>query len=233
MTLPPLHGAQAESWAALVELAPGFGKNWLLVGGQMVFLHMIERHMTDLRATDDIDVVVDLRAEPSGLGRIDRSLRGAGFQQDSPSPEGTAHRYRRGGAAVDVLAPDNMGERARLDLGAGRTIEAPGTTQALRRSSVVMVDLAGARAEIRRPDVIGALLGKAAAVMRISSQTAASRAKHLRDFDSLARLLGVDDRRSARLTRSERRTIVVLGESPEVSELGVASLRLLLDGGAS
>ncbi len=136
-------------------------------------------------------------------------------------------------AVVDVLAPDNMGERARLDLGAGRPIEAPGTTQALRRSSVVIVDLAGARAEIRRPDVIGALLGKAAAVMRIFSQTAAGRAKHLHDFDSLARLLGVADRRSADLTRSERKTIAVLGEAPELSELAGVSLRVLLDGEAS
>ncbi len=67
MTLPPLHGAQEESWAALVELAPGFGKNWLLVGGQMVFLHMIERHVTDLRATDDIDV-----GDGVVVGRVER-----------------------------------------------------------------------------------------------------------------------------------------------------------------
>ena len=40
--LPPLARGQAESWAALIELAPVFGDNWLLVGGQMVFLHEIE-----------------------------------------------------------------------------------------------------------------------------------------------------------------------------------------------
>ena len=131
IVLPPLIGGQAESWAALVELAPAFGDNWLLVGGQMVFLHEVERQATDVRPTDDVDVVVGLRAEPAGLTRIHSALITAGFDQDSPGPEGTAHRYRRRAAVIDVLAPDNVGSRAQLRLGAGRTIEAPGTTKPL------------------------------------------------------------------------------------------------------
>jgi len=230
IVLPPLIGGQAESWAALVELAPAFGENWLLVGGQMVFLHEVERQATDVRPTDDVDVVVDIRTEPAGLVRIHSALGDAGFDQDAPSPEGTAHRYRRGAAVINVLAPDNVGKRAQLQLGSGRTIEAPGTSQAFHRSGIVSVEIDGETAQITRPDVIGALLGKAAAVVKISSQSAASRAKHLRDFDSLARLLGVDDRQGAALTKSERRLVVVLGEAPELSELGAASLRLLADG---
>ena len=227
VVLPPLLGGQAESWSALVELAPAFGANWLLVGGQMVFLHEVERNATDVRPTNDVDVVVDLRAEPAGLDRIHSTLTNAGFGQDSPGPESTAHRYRRQAAVIDVLAPDNVGTRARLRLGTGRTIEAPGTTQAFARSGVVAVEVDGETAKIRRPDIVGALLGKAAAVAKISSQSAASRAKHLRDFDSLARLLGMVDREGADLTSSERRMIVALTEAPELSELAVASLRLL------
>jgi hypothetical protein len=66
-----------------------------LLGGQMVFLHEVERRATDVRPTDDVDVVVDLRAEPAGLTRIHASLSLAGFDQNDPSPEGMAHRYRR------------------------------------------------------------------------------------------------------------------------------------------
>lgn len=112
VVLPPLTGGQAQSWAALIELAPAFGDNWLLVGGQMVFLHEVERQATDTRPTDDIDVVIDLRAEPGGLRRIHQALAVTEFDQDPPGPEGTAHRYRRGAAVIDVLAPDN-----RLDMG--------------------------------------------------------------------------------------------------------------------
>jgi len=230
--LPPLAAGQADSWAALVEVAPVLGDNWLLVGGQMVFLHEVERRSTDIRPTDDIDVVVNLRAEPAGLVRVHEALIDAGFSQDPPSPDGTAHRYRRADAVFDVLAPDNVGERAQLSLGAGRTIEAPGTTQAFHRCDVVTVDLNGSPGSIRRPNLVGALVGKASAVIKISSQSAASRAKHLRDFDSLARMLGPLDRATADLTKSEKKLLRSLATDEELTELGRVSLAGLLATGS-
>jgi hypothetical protein len=228
--LPPLAGRQAESWSALVELAPTLGEHWLLVGGQMVFLHEVQRRAREVRPTDDIDVVVDLRVQPTGLVAIHRRLEAAGFAQDVPSAEGIAHRYRRAGAVIDVLAPDNIGARARLALGRGRTLSAPGTTQAFQRSQWVDVELAdGTGVAVRLPSIVGALLGKAAAVHEISSQTAAARAKHRRDLDSLATLLGVGDRRSAALSRSERRTIAALVDDTRLTALARASLRRLLE----
>ena len=41
------------------------------------------------------------------------------------------------------------------------------------------------------------------------------------------------DRRGADLTKSERRMIVSLAGAPELSELGAASLRLLVDAGTA
>ena len=43
VTLPPLVPGQAESWAALIELAESFGEDWMLVGGQLVFLRSPRR----------------------------------------------------------------------------------------------------------------------------------------------------------------------------------------------
>ena len=226
--LPPLVGGQAESWLALVELAESLGEHWLLVGGQMVFLHEVERRASQVRPTDDVDVVVDVRAEPAGLTRIHAVLVDAGFSQDAPSPDGVAHRYRRGQATFDVLAPDNLGSRAQLDLGVGRTIQAPGATQALRRSAVVRVHVGDQSAMIRRPNLDGALIGKAA-VVKIASQSPASRSKRLRDFDSLAQMLGPSDRAEASFTKSESRLITQLNESSDLSELGAASVKALLD----
>lgn len=226
--LPPLAGGQADSWAALVELAPVLGDNWLLVGGQMVFLHEVDRRSTDIRPTDDVDVVVNLRAEPAGLARVHEALLGADFSQDPPGPDGAAHRYRRGDAVFDVLAPDNVGERAQLSLGAGRTIEAPGTTQAFHRCDAVTVALDSSSGVIRRPNLVGALIGKASAVVKITSQSAASRAKHLRDFDSLARMLGSADRATADLTKGEKKLLGPLANVEEVTELGNAALDALL-----
>lgn len=233
VNLPPLAGGQAESWAALIELAPTLTDNWLLVGGQMVFLHEVERHAIDVRPTIDVDLVVDLRAEPTALTRVDETLRSAGFEQDPPSPDGAAHRYRRGAATLDVLAPDNIGPRAQLDLGLGRTIEAPGTRQAFDRSGTITVGVDGVFAEIRRPELVGALIGKAAAVTKITSQSSASKAKHLRDVDSLARLLGPDDRSTANLSSSERGLLGGFIELPDLSDVAAASLRLLVAAGGS
>ena len=128
----------------------------------------------------------------------------------------------------DVLAPDNVGERAQLSLGVGRTIEAPGTTQAFHRCDVVTVELDGSSAVIRRPNLVGALIGKASAVVKISSQSAASRAKHQRDFDALARLLGPVDRATAGLTRGEEKLLRRLTEASKLSALGAVALDLLL-----
>jgi hypothetical protein len=228
VALPALGGGQAASWAALIELAPMLGDHWLLIGGQMVLLHEVERHASAVRPTHDVDVAVNLRAVPSGLAAMHDALTSTGFRQDTPSPTGTAHRYRRGKAVIDVLAPDRIGSRARLTLGAGRTLEAPGSTQAFRRSELVTVTFEGAEATIRRPNLIGALLGKAAAVTKIPSQTMAERTKHLHDADALAQLLGVRDRRSADLTRTESRMLEALANEADLSPLASAQISLLL-----
>ena len=226
--LPPLAGGQAQSWRALIEIAPQLGHHWLLIGGQMVFLHEVERDSTDdVRPTNDIDLVVDLRIEPTVLGHTHRVLAAAGFEQDLPSPEGVAHRYRRGGATIDVLAPDHLGTRAKLSLGSGRTIEAPGTSQAFGRVSLVRVELDDDTGGIvRRPTLVGALLGKAAAVTEIVSMSSAERAKHVRDVDALARLLGPADRASASLTAKERSILAQVAEHPDMSRLAARSIQL-------
>ena len=76
---------------------------------------------------------------------------------------GLCHRPLRQARFGDGLF-DNVGERAQLSLGVGRTIEAPGTTQTFRRCDVVTVDLDGSLSAVRRRNLVGALIGKASAV---------------------------------------------------------------------
>ncbi|CAN5557060.1 hypothetical protein BH10ACT2_BH10ACT2_25340 [soil metagenome] len=232
--LPALAGGQAESWRALIEIAPHLGRHWLLIGGQMVLLHEVERESTDTRPTNDIDLVVDLRIDPAALEHTHSVLAGTGFSQDLPSPEGVAHRYRRDGATIDILAPDHMGTRAQLSLGSGRTIEAPGTSQAFGRVSLVRVELDDTTAAvIRRPTLVGALLGKATAVAEIVSMSSAERAKHVRDVDALARLVGPSDRAGAALTTKERSTLARIAKHPDISRLAARSIQLTIEPGQS
>ena len=227
--LPLLAGGQADSWHALIEIAPQLGRHWLLIGGQMVFLHEVERESTEIRPTNDIDLVVDLRIDPAALEHTNTVLAGAGFSQDLPSPEGVAHRYRSGGATIDILAPNHMGTRARLSLGSGRTVEAPGTSQAFGRLSLVRVELDDTTAAvIRRPTLVGALLGKATAVTEIVSMSSAERAKHVRDVDALARLVGPSDRAGSSLTTKERSMLARIAKHPDLSPLAARSIQLTI-----
>ena len=113
-------------------------------------------------------------------------------------------------------------------LGGGRTIEAPGGSQALVRSNVVNVELTdGSTARVRCPTLVGALLGKVAAVTQVVAQTSAERAKHVRDVDALARLPGPTDREQAHLTRKERSVLERTAEWPDLSALAQRSIVLL------
>lgn len=91
--LPELSGGQRASWQAFVEIAPRLGSAWLLVGGQMVLLHEIERGTGGTRPTDDVDVVIDLRVNPPGLTLVHAVLTRCGFEQAAPNADGIAHRY--------------------------------------------------------------------------------------------------------------------------------------------
>jgi len=42
------------------------------------------------------------------------AIETVGFEFAGASPEGIAHRYRRDGVSVDVLAPDGLGSRTDL-----------------------------------------------------------------------------------------------------------------------
>jgi hypothetical protein len=82
---------------------------------------------------------------------------------------------------------------------------------------------------VRRPTLVGALLGKATAVAEIVSMSSAERAKHVRDVDALARLLGPKDRASASLTKRERSTLAQVAEQPDMSQLGARSIHLMTE----
>ncbi|MBL6927098.1 MAG: nucleotidyl transferase AbiEii/AbiGii toxin family protein [Acidimicrobiia bacterium] len=231
VVLPPMVEGQAESWKALLEVAPSMGHDWILVGGQMVLLHCANRKHTGMRPTTDVDIVVDIRSPEQSLTRVNQLLIGAGFSQDQPGPEGLAHRYRRGSAVFDVLVPDHMGGRSDRRIGVGRTVEAPGTRQALGRAEVFQVETAGHAGLVRCPSLVGAVIGKVAAVLRIDSATPNTRQKHLDDVDVLATLLGADDRRLAALSQGERQMFerIVFEHGSTLSPLATRSIELTLE----
>ena len=210
VVLPPLDGQQAQAWDTLMAVAEDLGTGWTLIGGQMVLLHQAERSPAGtevvgraaLRWSYDLDVVVNLRTSRSRMGRIDSVLRGHGFKQQVV-PIG--HRYvDAAGTVFDVLAPDHLG-RHLPRLGRGNTLQAPGGTQALKRTARVVVEHDQYRASIPRPSLVGALLIKIAAASGPPDGRDPDR--HLLDVVTLATLVTPRDVTDAGLTRRERTRI--------------------------
>lgn len=188
-------------WRATAELATALPPDsWTLVGAQMVFLLAYEHDLPIGRTSGDVDLLMDVRALTGATQEASRVLQRLGYELDPPSPDGRAHRFRRVGAVVDVLAPDGVGRRASMTtVPPGRTIGVAGGSQALARSRLVHVLLEGRQVDIPCPSVLGAILIKTRAV-----DVADDPNKHVRDLALL--LAAVEDPRSIRdeLRKTER-----------------------------
>lgn len=152
-------------WETLLELSAADGPEWTLIGGQMVMLHASERGTAPLRVSRDLDVLVNSRVATGAVREFVVLLEKRGFGLAGTSPNGIAHRYTRGAASIDVLAPEGMGERADLvTTPPGRTIQVPGGTQALARTELIPVSHGGTEGFVPRPSLLGAIVVKAAAI---------------------------------------------------------------------
>lgn len=206
IVLPAMPPEQSASWLGLLDLYERLAEGWTLIGGQLVHLHCAERGQFPVRPTNDADTVIDVRADPTMLATFTGVLTDLGFASAGISAEGLQHRWIRGDASIDVLLPDGIGERASLRQGVtgSPTLPTAGGTQALQRSETVAVTVAGREGAVRRPNLVGALVGKAAALSNVSD---AGLGRHRRDFVILARLLTAGDFRSEELTKKDRQRL--------------------------
>ncbi|MGH9130911.1 MAG: hypothetical protein ACRDWV_04410 [Acidimicrobiales bacterium] len=207
VVLETLSEAQRQSWLSLLEVAKVFPTGWCLVGGQMVHLFCAERNFTPVRPTDDGDVALDVRAHPHILADFTQILIELGFAPSGASPEGHQHRWVRASASLDLLVPQDIGTRAAGRTGAtgGTTIESPGAQQALARSEEVTVRVAKAIGVIRRPNLLGALVSKAAAY---SVPVDRHKQRHMVDFAALAAITRRSDQIARQLTARDHRYLV-------------------------
>ncbi|HEV3070455.1 MAG TPA: hypothetical protein VGY76_03395 [Solirubrobacteraceae bacterium] len=201
-----------QLWSAVGELVERLPEQWVLIGGLMVQLHMIEHGVTDVRLTHDVDVLGQARP-PGALSLIDAALRDDDFKVVGLDLDGYAHRYERDGLIVDVLAPEGI--EPPPSLGAGRkAIGVPGGTQALDRSEIVTVIVEGSAFQLRRPTLLGAVLIKARSLM-VHSDPESQR-------EDLLRLLALleDPRETAHgLRKTERKWLRVAEQRLQLSAL--------------
>ena len=203
IVLPAMPEEQTASWLALLELYDVLAQGWTLIGGQLVHLHCAERGQFPERATNDADTVVDVRADPTILHTFTKALTDLGFRSAGISAEGRQHRWVRDKASLDVLLPEGIGERASAREGVTGS-PTQGGTQALARSEVVAVTVDGREGFVRRPNLVGALVVKAAAHTNVGDHDLR---RHRRDFLVLAGLITASDFGNEQLSKKDRQRL--------------------------
>jgi hypothetical protein len=175
-------------WHTLLGLYESIPSGWALVGGQMVHVHCWQRGVEPPRVTTDADLIVDLRADRQSLTRISDYLARFGYEEVGRSPANIGHRCIRDRAVIDLLIPEGLSERAAqaTTVTGARTVQVPGGTQALDRAQVVAVELDDRRGYVIRPSLLGALVGKAAA---LEIPVDPGRERHVSDFATLTSLI--------------------------------------------
>lgn len=139
--------------------------SWLLVGGLMTQVHAGLAGLSS-RATDDVDMLVDVLASSRNVGEVTRSLEGMGFEPQEPGLRGSAfHRMVKGGIVVDVLVADHLpaGRQKAARVNTWPMLETPGGAQAIERKVEVEIASENRRAAVFVPSLLGAIVLKCAA----------------------------------------------------------------------
>ena len=206
IVLPAMPPEQTASWLGILDLYDRLNEGWTLIGGQLVHLHCAERGEFPVRPTNDADTVIDVRADPTILHTFTKTLEDIGFKSAGISAEGRQHRWKRGDASIDVLLPEGIGEHAseRRGVTGSPTLPTEGGTQALRRTEVVAVSVDGREGFVRRPNLVGALVVKAAAHTNPGDRDLR---RHRRDFVILAGLITARDFAAEEVNKTDRRRL--------------------------
>jgi predicted nucleotidyltransferase len=175
--VPTPVGGWGAPWPNVAEIEAVLPhENWTLVGGLMTQLHGIRRGIDTLRPTNDVDIVLHVETTRGLAGRAADALESLGyvFAPSIDARQETAHRFTRGGSAVDlvtsirdvvdVLVADHPAPTV-IEKLRGRTMVAiEAGTQALRRTVNARLEVVpGQTTVVSVPSTFGAVILKAAA----------------------------------------------------------------------
>jgi hypothetical protein len=201
--LPRLGAQHDHLWTVLCDLGEAHEENWTVIGGQMVMLHALQAGRPPSRVSEDIDTVIDTRVRPPALNSFLNTLAELGFTSAGVSPDEVAHRFVRDAVHIDVLGPDGLGQRADLrTVGNATTIEVRGGTQALERAELLPVRHNERVAYVPRPNLLGAIVIKAAAVSNDPNPR-----RHVRDVALLCSLVNEPLVLRQTMTRKDRQRL--------------------------
>jgi len=204
-----------QPWPLLLEVADACTDGiWSVVGGTMVQIHAELAGIEPPRVTADVDLLLDLMSRGTSFGGIASQLERLGFGPDQPSHPGAPfHRFRRADDVIDLLVADHLPGHIHPRWLRQPVMSIDGGAQALQRLTHVDLIHHGTTTTVTVPDLLGALVLKAAAAIADSRDAA----RHEADAALLAALITDHDSELARMHGSDRRRIRALAarlESP-------------------
>ncbi len=138
--------------------------DWVLVGGLMVQLHARRAGIPAPRATKDVDLVVDVVANNSGMTSIASALTRIGFEPVVPfSRKEPIYRFQRNREQVDMMVADHLPSQLKPRFMMRPAFAVAAGEQSLRRRDTFVVKSTTRMVTLGAPDVLGALIGKGAA----------------------------------------------------------------------
>ncbi|OLT12242.1 hypothetical protein BJF78_24580 [Pseudonocardia sp. CNS-139] len=188
---PP--GGWGQPWPSVAEIERVFShQHWTLVGGLMSQLHCAHAGISQVRPTNDVDMVLHIETERGLPAAVACALESLGYKLVvSMDPrDRTAHRFRRKGSVVDlvtsddivdVLTADHAAPSVREPLRGREMIAIEGGTQALRRTVNAHLVIDGQEIVLSVPSPLAAVVLKAAAYQADSRNPE----RHLQDAAAL------------------------------------------------
>ena len=157
----------------------------------MVQLHMIAAGKLPTRSTSDVDAMIHVELPGDSFSVLGNGLKRLGYRLEIPiDHRQAAHRYRRGNDQVDFLVADHVAPSILQRFKARGVVQAPGGTNALRRTIDFELIHAQGSSVVSAPDIVGALMLKSDAYRADSRDSQ----RHLQDAISLAVLLSDTNR---------------------------------------
>lgn len=192
--VPTPAGGWGQPWPNVAEIERVFPHDcWTLVGGLMAQLHCAYAGFSPVRPTNDVDIVLHVETTRRLPATAADALESLGYElAPSIDPrERTAHRFRRQGSVVDLLATgedvvdvlmaDHVAPRARERLRGREMVAIEGGTQALRRTINAQLTIDGQETVVSVPSPLAAVVLKAAAYRADSRNPE----RHLQDAAAL------------------------------------------------
>jgi hypothetical protein len=210
-----------DVWKSLMKISETFeNENWILVGGLMTSLKMIE-HNIFARATRDIDILIDVLSDRKSLERCIKSLKTLGFVPKHPSWKGAPlHRFVKGELIIDLLVADHLPRKIDLKYNSFPLMAIEGGAQAIDRKMFYHITSEEKKYKIPVPDDLGSLILKSAAY---KSDTRDSM-RHLEDSLLLASIITDYPYERSRLQGSDQKRLLKVLQGFEEHRLHLISL---------